>query len=112
MKIISIGMVIIISAANFGCSAFKSSTQTVSINCNPPDATLMVNGQRFKSPAQIKVKRNRDVAIQCYKEGYFSYQRTTVCFLLPGIGLFCSGAWDLDETDLNIELTSNQNTKQ
>ena len=120
-------MVIIISAANFGCSAFKSSTQTVSINCNPPDATLMVNGQRFKSPAQIKVKRNRDVAIQCYKEGYFSYQRTvgnhfstaavwdtvgTVCFLLPGIGLFCSGAWDLDETDLNIELTSNQNTKQ
>jgi hypothetical protein len=65
------------------------------------------------------VKRNRDVSIQCYKEGYAPYQRTignhfnttgvldavgTWLFLLPGIGLFTPGAWSLDETDVTISL--------
>jgi len=80
---------------------------------------VMINGQRYNSPASIRVKRDRDVSIQCYKEGYIPYQRTignhfnetgaldavgTFCFLLPGIGLFCSGAWSLDETDVTVTL--------
>lgn len=112
-------MIAVITTANFGCSAFKSSTQQMNITCNPTDAVLIVNGQRYHSPAQINVKRNRDVSIQCYKDGFEPYQRTignhfsttgvldtigTVCFLFPGIGLFTAGAWDLDETDVQIDL--------
>lgn len=126
-RIISVCMIAVIAFANFGCSAFKSSTQTIAVTCNPSDSILMINGQKYHSPAQVRVKRNRDVAINCYKEGYFSYQRTvgnhfattgvldaigTALILVPGIGLFCSGAWDLDDTEVNIELIPNQATNQ
>jgi hypothetical protein len=109
----------IIVLTNTGCSAFRSPMQTMNINCNPSDCILMVNGQRYTPPAQISVKRNRDVSIQCYKDGYAPYQRTignhfndtgvldaigTWIFILPGIGLFTPGAWSLDETDVTIAL--------
>jgi hypothetical protein len=104
---------------NTGCSAFRSSTQTMNITASPTDSILMVNGSRYTPPAQIKVRRDRDVSIQCYKEGYIPYQRTigyhmngtgaadiigTVLFLLPGVGLFCPGAYSLDETDVGVSL--------
>jgi hypothetical protein len=113
------GVGAILLATSTGCSAFRGHMQTMNINCNPPDAILMVNGQRYTPPAQVTVKRNRDVSIQCYKEGYAPYQRTignhfnttgvldavgTWLFLLPGIGLFTPGAWSLDETDVTISL--------
>lgn len=102
-----------------GCSAFRPSTQMVNITCAQPDAILTINGQRYTSPAQVRVKRNRDMSIQAYKTGYTPYQRTlghhfngtgaldavgTVLFLVPGVGLFCPGAWSLDETDVFITL--------
>jgi hypothetical protein len=79
----------------------------------------MVNGQRYTPPAQVTVKRNREVSIDCYKDGFVPYQRTigyhfnstgaldavgTALFLVPCIGLFTPGAWSLDETDVNISL--------
>ena len=115
----SIGMIAVLVAASTGCSAFRSHMQTMNISCSPSDAILMVNGQRQSSPAQVSVKRNRDVSLQCYKEGYAPYQRTighhfnetgvldavgTWLFLVPGIGLFTPGAWSLDETDVTISL--------
>jgi hypothetical protein len=102
-----------------GCSAFRSSTQMVNITCNPNDAILTVNGQRYTPPVQINAKRNRDLSIQCYKEGYAPSQRTighhlngtgaldavgTLLILVPCIGLFTPGAWSLDETDVAITL--------
>ena len=102
-----------------GCSAFRAHNQTLNVNCMPQDAILMVNGQRHSSPTQVNVKRNRDVSIQCHKEGYYPYQRTighhfnatgaldavgTFLFLVPGVGLFTPGAWSLDETDVSISL--------
>ena len=106
-----------------GCSAFRPYKETVSVTCIPNDAILMVNGQRYNSPAQVSADRNRDVSIQCNKEGYVPYQRTignhfnttgvldaigTVFFLVPGIGLFFPGAWSLDETNVFITLYKNQ----
>lgn len=102
-----------------GCSAFRPQTQLVNISCTPQDAVLTVNGQRYVSSVQIDAKRNRDLSIQCYKDGYVPYQRTighhfnetgaldavgTVLFLVPGVGLFTPGAWSLDETDITIAL--------
>ncbi|MDF7800783.1 hypothetical protein P4C99_15015 [Pontiellaceae bacterium B1224] len=102
-----------------GCSAFRPTHQMVNITCMPDDAILTVNGTRYTSPAQVKAKRNRNVSIQCYKEGYMPDQRTighhfnetgaldavgTFFFLVPCIGLFTPGAFTLDETDVAITL--------
>ncbi len=102
-----------------GCSAFRPVTETLNITCNEPDAIVMINGQRYTAPAQVNVKRNRDTAIQAYKEGYVPISRTighhfngtgaldaagTLLILLPGIGLFFPGAWSVDETDINLTL--------
>ncbi|MCK4563155.1 MAG: hypothetical protein KAU94_00615 [Verrucomicrobia bacterium] len=102
-----------------GCCAFRPHSQMVNITCMPEDAILTVNGQRYTSPVQIDVKRNRNLSIQAYKEGYMPSQRTvghhfnatgaldavgTFLFLFPGIGLFTPGAFSLDETDVAITL--------
>lgn len=102
-----------------GCSAFRPSTQTLNINVTPPDAVVMVNGQRCTPPAQVPVRRDRELSIQAYKDGYVPYMRTIgthmngtggldaagcALFLLPGIGLFCPGSHSLDETDIGINL--------
>lgn len=118
---INISLSAILLATNTGCSAFVSSVQTMNIKCNPADSILMVNGERYTPPAQIVVKRNREVSIQCYKDGFFPYQRTigyhfnttgaldavgTALFIFPCIGLFAPGAWSLDETNVTVSLVS------
>ena len=118
-SVASVGMCLFLLVGTTGCSAFRGHRQTLNITCNPEDAILIVNGQRHSSPAQVRVKRNRDVALQCYKEGYVPYQRTigqhfnvtgaldavgTLLFLFPCIGLFTPGAWSLDETNIGINL--------
>lgn len=115
----SISMSVILLTISTGCSAFRSSTEMISVSCNPSDSVLTINGQRYTSPAQVAVKRNRNVSINCYKDGFVPYQKTvgshfnvtggldavgTALFLLPAIGLFTPGAWSLDETDVAINL--------
>lgn len=118
MKLIYLALAVSISMLT-GCSAFRSHSQMVNITCMPNDAILTINGQRYTSPAQIEAKRNRNVSIQCYKEGYMPSQRTighhfnatgaldaagTFLFIVPCIGLFTPGAFTLDETDIAITL--------
>jgi hypothetical protein len=118
MKVVSLMLTFAITLLT-GCSAFRPSTQMVNVTCNPNDAILTVNGQRYTPPVQITAKRNRDLSIQCYKDGYVPSQRTighhfnatgaldavgTFLILVPGIGLFCPGAWSLDETDISMTL--------
>lgn len=106
-----------------GCSAFVSKTQTVSVACSEPDATLQVNGQHFKGTAQTDVPRNKNVAIMCTKPGYFPAQKSidyslsgtgmadlvgVFIFLLPGLGLFSDGAWSLDETNVNVSMVPSE----
>jgi hypothetical protein len=115
----AVGM-IALTVASSGCSAFRASTQMMNVTCSEQDAILTINGQRYTPPAQVNVKRNRDVAIQAYKDGFVPYQHTvghhlngtaaldaagTFFFIVPGIGLFCPGAWSLDETDVFIMLS-------
>lgn len=118
-RLIGWAMVGVMVFLSTGCSAFRPHNQTMNITCHPDDAILMINGQRYPAPAQVRVPRNRDVSIQAHKEGYSPYQRTiqnhlnatgaldivgTLLILLPGIGLFFPGAWSLDETDVAITL--------
>ena len=118
-RIVSAALAAVLLGVTTGCSAFRSFDEPVIITCTPPDAVLMVNGQRQTPPAHLSVRRNRDMYLLAQKEGYLPYQRTvgnhfnatgaldlvgTFIFLLPGIGLFFPGAWSLDETDIGITL--------
>ena len=106
-----------------GCSAFVPNTQTVSASCSEQDAILQVNGQQYIGSAQAEVRRNKNVAIMCTKPGYFPAQRSieksisgtgiadivgTFVFLFPGIGLFTPGAYNLDETNVQIPMIPNK----
>lgn len=119
----SIGMSVILLVISTGCSAFVSPVETMNIHCNPSNAVLLVNGQRYTPPAEVRVKRNREVSITADKEGYFPYQQTvgyhfnttgaldavgTALFLIPAIGLFTPGAWSLDETDVTVTMVPKQ----
>ncbi len=102
-----------------GCSAFRPHTQMVNINCDPDDALLQVNGERQNTTDQIEVPRNRQLSVQCSKSGYHPASKSVgthlsttgvldiigiFIFILPGIGLFTPGAWDLDETEISLQL--------
>jgi len=91
--------------------------------CSESDAALQINGQTYQGKAQVEAKRNKTVSIMCTKPGYFPAQKTidyslsgtgvadivgTLILLLPGIGLFTAGAWNLDETDVNIPMMKSQ----
>lgn len=106
-----------------GCSAFVPKTQTVSAVCSESDAALQINGQTYQGKAQVEAKRNKTVSIMCTKPGYFPAQKSidyslsgtgiadivgTLILLLPGIGLFTAGAWNLDETEVNIPMMKSQ----
>lgn len=112
-----VGMALVVALA--GCSAFRSSTQMINVGCSENDAVFTINGVKYSSPAQVNVKRNRDVSIQAYKPGFVPYQQTighhfngtgaldavgTFILIVPCVGLFCPGAWSLDETDIYVSL--------
>ena len=118
-----VATMVALSVAVSGCSAFVPKTQTVSAVCSEPDANLQINGQVYQGKAQFEAKKNKTVSIMCTKSGYFPAQKTidhslsgtgvadiigTLFFLLPGIGLFTAGAWQLDETDVNLAMMKNE----
>ena len=103
-----------------GCSAFRSSTEVVSINSNVPEAEVYINGTLVGStPMTTQIPRSKDFGLTLRKPGYESAAITveshmnttgvldiigTFIFLVPVIGLFTSGAWSLDETEINLNL--------
>ena len=101
-----------------GCSAFRSSTQEITVRTEPPDALVNVNGNIVASPATLVVPRNETMFIKISREGYFPYVTTVghslnvtgyldiagSIFILPIIGLFTPGKRSLDSTDFSITL--------
>ncbi len=114
-SVICVVLCVSIIVLTSGCSAFRSSFQTVKIACYPEGAQVTVNGALYRVPAQVSVKRNETVSIQCYKRGYVPYNRVigthmnttgildavgTCIFIIPCIGLFTPGAHSLDDTNI------------
>ena len=111
---------VVVSILMSGCSAFAPKTQTVNAACSEPDATLQVNGvQTYTGHAQIEARRDRVFSYACLKQGYYPAQKSvsysispsgiadfvgSMLFLIPIIGIFTPGAWDLDETDVTINM--------
>ena len=106
------------------CSLFAPKTQTVSVACSESDALLQINNETFKGFGQADVERDKKVSIQCTKNGFYPAQKSIdysmsgtgvadtigiFFFLLPGIGLFSSGAWSLDETEMKVNMVKQGN---
>lgn len=102
------------------CSAFMPSTQIVAVSCNPVGVKVVINGNRFDCPAQMHVRRDKKLVVEAYKDGYEPFRETvdyhlnqwgerdiagTIFILVPIIGLLFPGAWDLDQTEFDIQLT-------
>lgn len=102
-----------------GCSAFKSNTQTVSVTCSQPVTLLRINGDSYSCPAKVDVRRNRPYTVEANLDGYRPYSKTVDfhfsttakidVVLIPFtffscFGLIFPGAWDLDQTEVNVEL--------
>ncbi len=102
-----------------GCSVFRSETQTLNITCNEKGTVLRVNGNRHDCPATIEVLRNKTIEVEAEKKGFETYTRLidhhlnatgkldvvgAAVFLVPAIGIMGAGAWDLDQTELHVQL--------
>lgn len=119
-----LGIVILGAVFTSGCSVFANKTQSVKLTCSEPDATLQINGgQTFTGKTQIEAVRNKTLSATCFKPGYFTSQKHissslstsgmydlagSFIIVLPAIGLFTPGAWDLDETDVTLFMVKYQ----
>lgn len=103
-----------------GCSAFVPRTQTVTAACSEPDAILQINGgQTYTGQAKLDARRDKVFSYSCFKQGYYPAHKSvsysisptgiadfigSMIFLIPIVGIFMPGAWDLDERDVTINM--------
>ena len=103
-----------------GCSAFVPRTQTVTAACSEPDAILQINGgQTYTGQAKLDARRDKVFSYSCFKQGYYPAHKSvsysisptgvadfvgSMIFLIPIVGIFMPGAWDLDEKDVSINM--------
>ena len=113
--LLSIGILILAAS----CSSSRPNKQTLKIDCNVPGTTVRVNGDICECPGQIDVRRDTKVTISASKPGYDNFSKTidyhlssaakadlvgTVFLFFPVFGMMSPGAWDLNETEVNIFL--------
>lgn len=119
-KIICLLMLPFLVLSTSGCSSFRSSTQTLSVNTDQPDTEIYINGSMVgRGTASTPVKRNQNVSIMAKKDGYVTVQRTIgkslnttgildivggVLILIPLFGLLAPGAYSLDEENINVTM--------
>ncbi len=120
LKVRAICISVAFSIFACGCSAFVPKTQTVKASCSAPDATIQIDGdQIYHGTAKFEARRNKPLSVSCYKEGYYPAQKNiassinwvgiadilgTFVLVFPAVGVFLPGAWDLDETDINVTM--------
>jgi len=81
---------------------------------------LQINGGlTYTGQVQLEARRDKVFSYACFKQEYYPAQKTvsysisttgiadfvsSMIFILPIIGIFSPGAWDLDETDVTINI--------
>lgn len=115
----SVALLISLAVMVAGCSAAKSNTQTISVMCKQTDVTVKINGDRYNCPVKAEARRDSKMLIEATKNGYEPFSKTVdfhrsnagiadtigICFFFfPVFGLLTPGAWDLDQTEFNIDL--------
>jgi len=120
-KLTNLGVTVLLTLA-MGCSAFRSSHQTLTVQVtDPPHAKVWVNRVcEGEAPVQVSVLRNKDVDVAVEKEGFHTENRTvryhlnTTGYLdifgawlliVPVIGIMTPGHDSLDETTITMHLS-------
>lgn len=102
------------------CSIFGGSSQSLTVNSDPPGANVLINGTLAgTTPLQHQVSRRGDLTVEVQKTGYTPQTRVTgrklssvgivdviggALFLLPLLGLIAPGAWEQDPGIIGITL--------
>lgn len=102
------------------CSIFGGSSQSLTVNSDPPGANVLINGTLAgTTPLQHQVSRRGDLTVEVQKAGYTPQTRVTgrklssvgivdviggALFLLPLLGLIAPGAWEQDPGIIGITL--------
>lgn len=125
METVKTAICCLMAIAFIGCSAKQPDTQVLRVRCNVEDTILKVNGDKYACPGEVSVRRNSKVTVEGYKDGYDKYYKEidhhlsssakldivgTAIMFFPVFGLMSAGAWDLDETDVNVVLTEIKDT--
>jgi hypothetical protein len=105
-----------------GCSAFMPRQESVTITTSEPGAEIFINSMPSgKSPLTTMLDRNKNYTVVAKlpgKNGSSSIGKTisptgvldivgTFFFIVPVIGCFTPGFWDLDPTSLQIQMNPN-----
>lgn len=79
-----------------GCATmFSGSTQIITINSEPSDADVLINGLKYgKTPLSTQVKKDKNTIVTIQKDGYTTITRpiqstldpVTILGLYPGLG--------------------------
>lgn len=102
------------------CSIFGGSSQSLTVNSDPPGANVLINGTLAgTTPLQHQVPRRGDLTVEVQKAGFKPQSRMTgrklssvgivdviggALFLLPLLGLIAPGAWEQDPGIIGITL--------
>jgi len=122
MKPLTTFNVILLLVLVTGCSAFRSSQQTLTVQVtDPPHAKIWVNRVcAGEAPVQVSVLRNRYVDVTAEKDGFHAETRTiryhlnatgyldiagAWLFIIPVIGIMTPGHDSLDETTITMRLS-------
>jgi hypothetical protein len=110
-------MLAIVFIAGPGCSAFQPRMQAITITATQPGADIYVDGNNLgKSPVTTELARDRSHSVMAKygsKSGVTTIEKKisgtgvldlvgTFLFLVPAIGLFTPGFWELDPTNVNV----------
>jgi hypothetical protein len=102
-----------------GCSAFVPWEQTVTVRTLPEGVPVRIDGQDHgPSPVTLKLRRDESHTVVATTQGaYYARELHSkvsatgaldlaagAILIVPGLGLLAPGAWDLDGTDLTLDL--------
>lgn len=103
-----------------GCSIFNRKVELVAVTVKPNNASVVANGVNYSGPFPqfIEVDPSRQLMITVFKQGYQDQlyvvpsqlsstgkiDAWASILLIPALGLFSNGAWEVTEHNLNFEL--------
>ena len=119
-KTLVLALAALVPAAG-GCSAFQSRTQRVTIIPSDPNAQVYLNNAPVGAgPTTLELDRNRTYAVSARSGGSMGtasigrrVSGTGVLdivggcfFLVPFVGCFTPGFWELDKTTVSVPVTA------
>ena len=116
-----------LAAVLTGCSFFGDKTQELTVNVEPADARVLINGKWYDPPVAMEVSRREPITVTASREGYESHTVKSgvvlsklgtvdaiglAVILLPGIGLLSDGAYEIPNSHIFIQLDKKENADQ